>query len=306
MCGIAGELAFRGRRPDLDAVRRVSESQSRRGPDGAGFWSDGWAALAHRRLTIIDLSDAAAQPMIDQQRSLALVFNGCIYNYQELRAELAGDGPFTSTGDTEVALRAYARWGDAFVEHLVGMFALVIVDQDRGVAILARDRLGIKPLYLAVTASGLRFASHLPALLRGGGVDTSLDPVGLHNYLSWHSIVPAPHTVLAGVQKLPAATIRVIDAEGRQSDRRYWHPDYERDADRSEWTERDWEDAVEAALRTAVKRRLVADVPVGVLLSGGLDSSLLVALNADLSAEPPRTYSIGFEGDGRSDGNEFR
>src|SRR4051794_31138651 len=180
MCGIAGELSFSAERPGLAGVRRMSDAQACRGPDGEGYWQDGWAALGHRRLTIIDLSDRAAQPMVDEDRGLALVFNGCIYNYKELRAQLADDRPFRSDGDTEVVLRAYERWGDDFVDHLIGMFAIVIIDRRRGAAVFARDRLGIKPLYLARTATGLRFASHLPALLEAGGVDTSLDPVSLH------------------------------------------------------------------------------------------------------------------------------
>src|SRR5215207_263097 len=305
MCGIAGELRFRGERAGLGAVRRMADAQACRGPDGEGYWHDGWAALSHRRLEVIDLTDAAAQPMVDEQLGLALVFNGCIYNYRELRRELEDGRPFSSDGDTEVVMRAYARWGDDFVDHLVGMFAVAVVDDRRGVVVLARDRLGIKPLYLARTGGGLRFASHLPALLASGGVDTSLDPVGLHHYLSWHSIVPAPRTVVAGIEKLPAATVRVVSKSGAVRDRQYWRPEYERDPDRSDWSENDWVDAVEAALQVAVERRLVADVPVGVLLSGGLDSSLLVAMISRSAPAPPRTYSIGFDGDGPEAGDEF-
>ncbi|GAA1830670.1 N-acetylglutaminylglutamine amidotransferase [Agromyces salentinus] len=306
MCGIAGELAFGADRPQLRAVRRMSDAQACRGPDGEGYWNDGWAALGHRRLTVIDLTDAAAQPMVDEESGLALVFNGCIYNYKQLREQLEGDRPFRSDGDTEVVLRAYERWGEDFVQHLIGMFAIVIIDGRRDVAVLARDRLGIKPLYLARTPTGLRFASHLPALLAAGDVDTSLDPVGIHHYLSWHSIVPAPRTILAGVEKLPAATVRVVSATGAERDRIYWQPEYERSPDRERWSAEDWTDAVEAALETAVERRLVADVPVGVLLSGGLDSSLLVALLARVSGAPPHTFSIGFESAGGKSGDEFR
>ncbi|GAA4049477.1 N-acetylglutaminylglutamine amidotransferase [Agromyces indicus] len=306
MCGITGELAFGGGRADPERVDRMSTAQAERGPDGDGLWHDGWAALGHRRLTVIDLSDQSAQPMVDEPSGLALVFNGCIYNYRELRRELAAHHRFRTDGDTEVVLRAYQHWGEEFVDHLIGMFACVLVDRRRGVAVLARDRLGIKPLYLARTGDGLRFASHLPALLAGGGIDTSLDPTGLHHYLSWHSIVPAPQTVLAGVEKLPAATIRVVSQDGRSRDRRYWQPAYERDPARGGWTDEEWTDAVASALRTAVARRTVADVPVGVLLSGGLDSSLIVALLAETAGDPVRTYSIGFEGVGAERGDEFR
>src|SRR3954447_23651247 len=169
MCGIAGEVAFRGARADADAVARMSEVMGDRGPDGSGTWSeDAWVALGHRRLAVIDLSDQAHQPMTDDALGLAVVFNGCIYNHHELRRELSDTYTFASTSDTEVLLKAYDRWGEDFVDHLVGMFALVIVDGRRNRVVLARDRLGIKPLYLAPLPGRLRFASTLPALLAGG------------------------------------------------------------------------------------------------------------------------------------------
>ncbi|MEG9249182.1 hypothetical protein V6S67_13935 [Arthrobacter sp. Soc17.1.1.1] len=192
MCGIAGEMAFRGARADEQPVARMAAAMESRGPDGHGNWTNGWVALGHRRLTVIDLTDAGAQPMHDSASGLCIVFNGCIYNYPELRAELGGDAVFSSTSDTEVILRAYVRWGEDFVDHLVGMFAVVIVDEPRQRVVMARDRLGIKPLYVADLPGRVRFASTLPALVAGGGIDTSIDDVGLHHYLSWHSIVPAP------------------------------------------------------------------------------------------------------------------
>src|ERR1700712_3180108 len=149
MCGIAGEVAFRGERADVEAVRVMTASLAPRGPDGEGFWSDGWTALGHRRLSVIDLSPAGAQPMVDPVLGLALVFNGCIYNHHQLRRELSDRYRFTSTSDTEVILKAYDRWGEEFVDHLVGMFAVAIVDEKRHRVVLVRDRLGIKPLYLA-------------------------------------------------------------------------------------------------------------------------------------------------------------
>ncbi|QKW13379.1 N-acetylglutaminylglutamine amidotransferase [Verrucosispora sp. NA02020] len=306
MCGIGGEARFDGARPDTDAVDRMSTAMRSRGPDGEGLWSDDWVALGHRRLTIIDLSEAGAQPMVREDLGLALVFNGCVYNYPELREELRAAGHhFTSTSDTEVILVAYAHWGEAFVDHLVGMFAIGLVDRTRRRLVLARDRLGIKPLYLTETPGRLRFASTLPALLRGGDVDTTIDPVALHHYLSWHSIVPAPRTVLRGVRKLPPATLRVIEADGRSRERVYWRPEYARDPAHSGMDARDWQAALGGALRTAVRRRLVADVPVGVLLSGGLDSSLIVALLAEAGQEQLRTFSIGFDSRGGEAGDEF-
>ncbi|PZE39678.1 MULTISPECIES: N-acetylglutaminylglutamine amidotransferase [unclassified Curtobacterium] len=305
MCGLAAELRFDGGRADIDAVRRMTTCMQDRGPDGGGLWDGGWAVLGHRRLSVIDRTDRAAQPMESGVQDVAMVFNGCVYNHRELRGELAADYPFRTTSDSEVILAAYARWGERFVDHLVGMFAVVIVDRDRHRVVIARDRLGVKPLYLAEVEGGLRIASTLPALLAGGDVDTALDPVALHHYFSWHSIVPAPRTLLRGVQKLPAATVRTIDTTGTTEDRLFWSPAYERDPARAHWSDRDWEDAIEESLRTAVRRRLVADVPVGVLLSGGLDSSLLVAMLADEAGGTTGTYSIGFDGAGGEDGDEF-
>ncbi|BBZ75222.1 asparagine synthetase B [Mycolicibacterium anyangense] len=270
------------------------------------MWSAGRVALGHRRLKIIDLSEAGAQPMTDPELGLTICWNGCIYNYEALRAELTGQGyRFFSHSDTEVLLKAYHHWGDAFVERLHGMFAFAIAERDSGRVVLGRDRLGIKPLYLSSDAHRIRFASTLPALLAGGGVDTRIDPVALHHYLSFHSVVPAPLTILRGVRKLAPATLLVIEPDGTRTERTYWQPDFTRRADRSDWTERDWQDAVLEALRTAVKRRLVADVPVGCLLSGGVDSSLIVGLLAEAGQHGLSTFSIGFESVGGVKGDEF-
>ncbi|MEV5768518.1 N-acetylglutaminylglutamine amidotransferase [Micromonospora sp. NPDC052213] len=306
MCGISGEARFDGSTPDADAVTRMTEAMRSRGPDGEGLWNDGWVTLGHRRLTIIDLSAAGGQPMVREDLGLGLVFNGCVYNYPQLRDELREAGhTFHSTSDTEVILAAYAQWGERFVDHLVGMFAVVLVDRQRRRLVLARDRLGIKPLYLAESPGRLRFASTLPALLRAGDVDTTIDPVALHHYLSWHSIVPAPRTVLRGVRKLPPATVRVVEADGRSREHVYWRPAYARDPAHGGMDARDWRAAIGGALRTAVRRRLVADVPVGVLLSGGLDSSMIVALLAEAGQHHLQTFSIGFDSRGGEVGDEF-
>src|ERR1700760_2084182 len=176
MCGIAGELAF-GRGADIEAVGRMAATMASRGPDGAGSWSRDAVALAHRRLKIIDLSSAGAQPMTDPELGLTVVFNGCIYNHRELRAELERAGArFFSTSDTEVILKAYHRWGRDCVTHFKGMFAFAISEHASNRVLLARDRLGVKPLYLADVAGALRFASTLPALLGGGGIDTQRGP----------------------------------------------------------------------------------------------------------------------------------
>jgi asparagine synthase (glutamine-hydrolysing) len=306
MCGISGEVRFDGRRADLAGVCRVAAGLGSRGPDGSGLWNDGWAALGHRRLSIVDPSPAGAQPMVDDDLGLAVVFNGCIYNHEELRGELSAAGyKFRSASDTEVIPAAYHHWGNGFVDHLVGMFAIALVDRARHRVVLARDRLGIKPLYLAQSPQRLAFASSLPALVRAGHVDTEIDLVALHHYLTWHSIVPAPRTLLRGVQKLPPATVRTLEADGTVRDRVYWQPDYVREPRRAGMTARDWEEEIHGALRTAVERRLVADVPVGVLLSGGLDSSLIVALLAEVGRSDVPTFSIGFEASEGEQGDEF-
>lgn len=304
MCGIAGEIAFNGRQASTEAVLDIMGAMTSRGPDGRGTWEAGWVALGHQRLSIIDLSAAGTQPMVDDG-GLAITFNGCIYNYKELRRELETDFTFRSTSDTEVILKAYRKWGDDFVHHLVGMFAIALYDPRRQEVLLVRDRLGIKPVYVSHLHGRLRFASSLPALVASGGIDTSIDEVALHHYLSWHSIVPAPRTILRGVQKLPAATIRTIRPDGTWRDREYWKPSYTRKAEHSGWSGADWQDAVRESLKTAVRRRMVADVPVGVLLSGGLDSSLLVALLAEEGQHGLSTFSIGFDGAGGDSGNEF-
>jgi asparagine synthase (glutamine-hydrolysing) len=306
MCGFAGELAA-GRPADPEAVERMAATMSDRGPDGSGSWSKDGVALAHRRLKIIDLTSAGDQPMTDRELGLTIVFNGCIYNHRELRAQLEPDGyRFFSSSDTEVILKAYNKWGRDCVSHFAGMFAFAIYEHRSGRLLLARDRLGIKPLYLAGTAGALRFASTLPALLAGGGIDTSIDPVALHHYLSWHAVVPPPRTILNGVQKLPPATTMLVEPGGGGDLMPYWRADFSRQDRYAGWSETDWSDAVLEAVRTAVKRRMVSDVPVGVLLSGGLDSSLIVALLATTGQHRLSTFSIGFDDVGAREGNEFR
>jgi asparagine synthase (glutamine-hydrolysing) len=307
VCGFAGELTTDGP-ADVAVVWRMAGELQRRGPDGAGAWASGPVALAHRRLSIIDLSERGAQPMVDADLGVSGVFNGIIYNHRELREELTGLGHrFFSTSDTEVLLKAWREWGDRFVERLYGMFAFCLVDTTSGRALLGRDRLGIKPLYLAELPNGtLRFASTLPALVAGGGVDTSIDRVALHHYLSWHAVVPPPHTILNGVRKLEPATLLAIEPDGRRTTTKYWEAHFGDDQGEASWTSEDWENAVLDALRAAVKRRMVADVPVGVLLSGGLDSSLIVALLAEQGQTGLTTFSIGFQDRGGIVGDEFR
>jgi len=255
MCGIAGELRFDGARPDAAAIARMNARLARRGPDAEGVWSEGPVAFAHRRLAIIDLSARSHQPMLDAALGLALVFNGTIYNYPELRSVLQGCGHhFVSDGDTEVILRAYAEWGEDCVERLHGAFAFAIWDGRRQTLFLARDRLGIKPLYFARSAGSFRFASNMQALLAAGDVDTAIDAVALHYQFTLHAVVPPPHTVLAGIRKVEQATTLSVAASGETTTRRYWSLRAQRPA--TPLTEHQWTEAIHAALRAAVKKRI--------------------------------------------------
>ena len=282
------------------------EALAPRGPDGAGVVAHGNAAFGHRRLRIIDLSEKAQQPMVDAGLGLTIAFNGCIYNYPELRRDLEAKGySFFSHGDTEVILKAWHAWGEACVERFHGMFAFVLQERDTGRIVMARDRFGIKPLYIAQTGKVLRFASSLPALLKADGVDRSIDRVALHHYMTFHAVVPPPRTIVEGVRKLPPATIRVIQPDGSFADRRYWDPPYERSPADNGVSAEEWRDRVLEALRLAVKRRMVADVPVGVLLSGGVDSSLIVGLLAEAGQTGLMSFSVGFEEANGEKGDEF-
>jgi asparagine synthase (glutamine-hydrolysing) len=306
MCGICGEIRWDGRSADVAAVSRMTGTMVSRGPDDDGIFAHGPIALGHRRLSIIDLTAHGSQPMVDSDLGLTLVFNGCIYNYKELRKELEALGyQFFSNADSEVLIKAFHRWGRGCVERFKGMFAFAIADRESGVVTLARDRLGIKPLYLSESPGRLRFASTVRALLAGGDVDTELDRSALHHYMSFHSVVPAPRTIYRGVRKLPPATMRVIQPDGSYTDEVYWTPIFERDPARASWSVRDWQDALMGALRIAVERRMVADVPVGVLLSGGIDSSIVVALLAEQGQHGLATFSIGFDSAGGESGNEY-
>ncbi|XBQ15906.1 MAG: N-acetylglutaminylglutamine amidotransferase [Oceanicaulis sp.] len=307
MCGIAGEIRFDDRRPNLAALDAAAERMARRGPDAAGMVSQGPAALAHRRLKIIDLSDAAQQPMVDAELGLSIVFNGCIYNHKELRGELEAQGyRFFSHGDTEVILKAYHAWGEDFVQKLNGMFAFAIVHREGGEVLIGRDRLGIKPLYYAETQGGFRFASSLHALTCFDDVDKSLDPDALNFYFSFHAVVPPPFTMVKGVRKLPPATLMRIKPDGSRSTKKFWDVAFGPREDEQGYTHADWKRLVADTLRASVKRRLVADVPVGVLLSGGLDSSLIVGLLAEAGQTGLSTFSIGFESVGEEKGDEFQ
>ena len=305
MCGICGEIRLDGEAASRGIIERMNELLARRGPDDEGVFLDRNVGLGHRRLSIIDLSEKSHQPFIDRQHDLVLVFNGTIYNYRELRSDLNARGHhFTSDGDSEVILKAWAQWGEQCVNHLIGMFAFVIYDRQKQICFMARDRLGIKPLYYAPSPGRIIFASNLPALLAAGDVDTSIDPQALHHQFTLHGVVPAPMTILKGVRKLSPGHVMRIPLDGMPLLMPYWDLEARRPEQVREPGE--WLELTHQALATSVRRRMdAADVPVGVLLSGGLDSSLLVALLAEQGQEKLQTFSIGFEDQPEESGNEF-
>ncbi|HET7046177.1 MAG TPA: asparagine synthase (glutamine-hydrolyzing) [Gaiellaceae bacterium] len=286
MCGICGAAAARGQ-VDGDALARMSATLVHRGPDSEGSFADGAAGLAARRLAIIDL-ETGDQPIANEDGTLHVVQNGEIYNYPELRGRLERAGHrFSTSGDTEVLVHAYEEWGTGFAERLRGMFAVAIRDAPRRRLVLARDRYGIKPLYYRASADGLLFASELRALPRG---EVDLD--ALEAFLAFNSI-PAPLSIFREVRKLPPGHVLVCEDGGEPRLERYARPGPL--PERTDDDEAELVEELRARLRDSVRAHLVADVPVGVLLSGGVDSGLLAALAAQESSEPVRTFSIGFE-----------
>jgi asparagine synthase (glutamine-hydrolysing) len=305
MCGICGEISWDGS-VSVSALQAMTAAMTTRGPDAEGHQHQQNLGFGHRRLSIIDLAPTSQQPMVDPHLGLGIVFNGCIYNYRELKSELIAKGyRFFSGGDTEVILKAYHAWGTRCVERLKGMFAFAVWERDSGRVVLARDRLGIKPLYWMQAPHSFRFASTLPALLAAGEVDTTIDAAALHHYMSFHAVVPGDKTVLNGVRRLPAATLMVIEPDGSRRQHKYWQVHFGSRQGDERLTAADWRDVLHDALATAVERRQVADVPVGVLLSGGLDSSLIVALLARSGRTSLETFSIGFESIDNIKGDEF-
>lgn len=306
MCGICGQIGLNHKKASVETVATMTEMMGRRGPDAMGLFIQNNTALGHRRLKIIDLSECAQQPMVDNTLGLSIVYNGAIYNYNELRSDLKKMGYiFFSSGDTEMILKAYHAWGESCVDHFNGMFAFAIVHRDSGKVFLARDRLGIKPLYYMKTSDEFRFASSLPALLAGGDIDTDIDPVALNFFMTFHSVVPAPHTILKGVKKLPPASRMTLSPNGSLIEESYWDLTFIPRKEEKNLGLNDWKEKIRHTLFKAVKRRLIADVPVGVLLSGGVDSSLVVGLLAELGQQNLNTFSIGFESVNGEKGNEF-
>jgi asparagine synthase (glutamine-hydrolysing) len=294
MCGIAGHVARAdGGRDPRDAkvlVRAMTDALHHRGPDASGVHQNGAAVLGHARLSIIDLSADANQPMLSRDGQVVLVFNGEIYNFRDLAAELRDAGVLLRTrSDTEVLLELYRLHGSSFVSKMRGMFAFAIWDARRRRLMLGRDRLGKKPLYFHVGKRGLSFASELQALLADGDIERRADPRALHAYLAL-GYVPSDFAAIAGVRKLAPGSIAVFE-DGKLAEERYWNL-------RFQPRQRSAEDFVEELrhhLFEAVRMRLVSDVPLGAFLSGGIDSSAVVAIMSKVGAKPVKTFSIGFE-----------
>jgi asparagine synthase (glutamine-hydrolysing) len=287
MCGIAGIAARRGA-ADPERLRAMSATLVHRGPDSDGLHVDGAAGLAARRLSIIDL-ETGDQPIANEDGTVHVVQNGEIYNYRELRAQLERAGHrFTTRSDTEVLVHLYEEHGDDFAERLRGMFAVAVCDARRRRLVLARDRFGIKPLYYRVDSEGLAFASELRALPRG-----EIDLDALEAFLAFNSI-PAPYSIFREIRKLPPGHLLVWD-DGEARISRFVRPAPVPASEVRGENEGELAEELRARLRDSVRAHLIADVPVGVLLSGGIDSALITALAAEESSEPVHTFSIGYE-----------
>ncbi|MCP5389451.1 MAG: amidotransferase 1, exosortase A system-associated [Novosphingobium sp.] len=294
MCGIAGIFHCSTPKP-VDAVRveRMCDALVHRGPDGAGVWTAPGVGLGHRRLSIIDLA-GSPQPMHSADGRAVIVFNGEIYNFRELRHELEAAGAqFRTDGDTEVILAAWQRWGTDCLQHLHGMFAFALYDLTRRTLFLARDRLGVKPLFTARLSDGsIAFASELKGLLAHPLLRREIDPLAVEDYMTW-GYVPDHRSILKGVEKLPAGHFRLLDHDAPPAAPVcWWDVSF---AERTKGSEADLSAELLHLLREAVNSRMVADVPLGAFLSGGVDSSSVVALMAETSSDPVRTCSIGFD-----------
>ena len=293
MCGVAGIFSAPGAAPphrgDIEAMVRALHH---RGPDGQGVLIDGPVGLGHARLSIIDL-DGGAQPIANEDGRVQVVFNGEIFNYLELRADLIARGHrFRTASDTEVLVHLYEEHGDDFVVHLNGQFAIALWDARRQRLVLARDRVGIRPLYYTRLGGRLVFASEVKALFALREVPRRLDAAGLASVFSLWSVLP-PRTVFEGIETLPPAHVMTVDAQGTSRITRYW--DWPFGMSTPAWTDERWADELHALVVDAVRLQLRADVPVGAYLSGGLDSSIITTVIRRHTATPLRSFSLTFE-----------
>ncbi len=289
MCGIAGQVAGDRRPVEPRLIAAMGHRLRHRGPDDHGTYVKGHVGLAHRRLSVLDLSQAGHQPMSNDNGTVWIVFNGEVYNFRELRDSLRSRYTFRSGTDTEVVLHLYEEYGLQCLPMLRGMFAFAVWDELAQRLVLVRDRLGVKPLFYAVKNGGLAFASELKALLVGGSVP-DIDPVAVHHYLTFQ-YVPTPMTIFQGIYKLRPGHVLVYEG-GKLSESSYWSLQYDRKQEGR--SEAEYCEEFTSLLRESVRLRLVSDVPLGAFLSGGLDSSSVVALMSQEIASPVRTFSVGF------------
>ena len=292
MCGICGHLILnREKQVDRTLLERMNATLIHRGPDSAGYYVQGNLGLAIRRLAVIDVA-GGHQPMTNENGALWAVENGEIYNFRELRAGLERIGHhFATQSDTEVVLHGYEQWGDEVLQHLNGMFALALWDGEKRRLLLARDRMGKKPLYWHISPAGLIWGSEAKALLTAPWVERRVNALALHHYLTLQ-YTPDPLSIFEGIQQLPAGHKLVVEQEGGPQVFRWWQPSFE-----PKWslTQEEVIQQARGLLGAAVERRLISEVPLGAFLSGGLDSSIVVALMAERSSRPVQTFSIGFE-----------
>ena len=291
MCGIYGSLALRaGARASIDVLRRMAAVTVHRGPDDEGEYQDDWIALGMRRLSILDLA-GGHQPIPNEDGTILVVCNGEIYNYRELSESLQASGHrFRTRSDTEVLVHLYEQYGDDFVTHLNGMFAFALWDTSRRRLLIGRDRLGIKPVYFHDSGAQLVFSSEAKAILAATSAGVEVDPLALREYLAL-GYVPTPRSMFRGIQKLPPASLLVCE-KGKATVSRYWTPS---DQGEELGSDEEWARRFLDTMDRAVHSQMVSDVPLGAFLSGGIDSSTVVALMARHSSKPVKTYSIGFD-----------
>ena len=292
MCGFAGRFNYSPSHPvDRDVLAAMTDAVAHRGPDATGYFHGSGVGLGHRRLSVIDLA-TGDQPLANEDGQVQVVFNGEIYNFAEVRAELIARGHrFRTNSDTEVIVHGYEEWGERCVERFRGMFAFAVYDARAHRLLLARDRLGVKPLHYAEVEGGLVFGSEIKSLLHDPAVPRQWRPEAIDEYLTL-LFIPAPHTVYAAIQKLPPAHTLVAE-QGRVRVSKYWDLDFRGEGDPRR--EDAYLEELDALLREAVSLRLVSDVPLGAFLSGGIDSSTVVAYMKDTSATVPVTIAVGFE-----------
>ena len=306
MCGIAGIFAYKGATTDQLTLTRMRETMIHRGPDGGANWlsSDGRVGLAHRRLSIVDLSDAATQPMANEDSTVWVTYNGEMYTHARLRVQLvaAGHQFRTDHSDTEVIVHGYEQWGmDGLLARIEGDYAIALWDATRKLMFLARDRIGVKPLYFSVNKGRLLFASEIKGILAHPDVERDIEPIAMYHYLSF-LVTPAPFTMFKGIFKLPAGFVLEVSDDGIFQSRRYWDALPGQGIDPSETKglsdaarEHYYVDGIRERLTSAVEKRMMSDVPFGVFLSGGVDSSTNVALMSKFMTRPVDTFTVGFK-----------